>query len=185
MINPSTKLSLSPKKFDLKKISKMIEGGVSVCDVMSKSAYDKVTIRAKVLRVQLPVDVAPGLKKQEVTVADSTGAIKITLWESNIDAVKEEMFKNFTVRTFKHEKYLSMPKEGGEIMKIEDMGCVAPDDLPDDITTLSKVKIEGARVMAYSSCVACKSKVETTAEESISKCTKCELDQFTIFLHSK
>ena len=53
------------------------------------------------------------------------------------------------MRTFKHEKYLSMPKEGGEIMKIEDMGCVAPDDLLDDTTTLSNMKIEGARVMAY------------------------------------
>ena len=48
MINPSTKLSLSWKRFDLKKITKMVEGGVSLCDVMSKSAHDKVTIREKV-----------------------------------------------------------------------------------------------------------------------------------------
>ena len=35
---------------------------------MSKSAYDKVTIRVKVLCIQLSVDIAPGLKQQEVTV---------------------------------------------------------------------------------------------------------------------
>ena len=40
MINPSTKFSTSPKKFDLRKISKMICGDVSVSDVDSKTAYD-------------------------------------------------------------------------------------------------------------------------------------------------
>ena len=123
MINPSTKLSVSPKKFDLRKISKMISGDVSISDVESKNAYEKVTIRAKVLRVQLPVDVSPGLKKQEITVAQ--------------------------------------------------------DDLPDDTTTVSNVKIQGARMTSYVSCVACNSKVVPTPEENISKCTKCELDQLT------
>ena len=125
MINPSTKFSTSPKKFDLRKISKMICGDVSVSDVDSKTAYDKVTIQAKVLQVQLPVDVSPQLKKQEITVADSTAAIKVTLWEASIDSVQKDKsykFKNFTVRTYKYEKYISMPKEGAEIIEIDDVG---------------------------------------------------------------
>ena len=36
MINPSTKITTSPKKFDLKKVNKMITGEVSVADIDSK-----------------------------------------------------------------------------------------------------------------------------------------------------
>ena len=101
MINPSTKITTSPKKFDLKKVNKMITGEVSVADIDSKSAYEKVTVRVKVLRVQPPTDVSSVLRKQQVTVADATGAIKVTLWEGSIGLLKEDIsyeLKNFTVR---------------------------------------------------------------------------------------
>ena len=39
----------------------------------------KCPFAAKVLRIQTSVKVARGLTKQEVTVADNTGAIKVTL----------------------------------------------------------------------------------------------------------
>ena len=115
----------------------------------------------------MPVDVSPGLKKQEITVADSTAAIKVTLWEANVDSVEEDTsyeLKNFTVRIYKHDKNLSIPKEGAHIIEIVDIGTVAQDDLPDDTTTVSNVKIQGARMTSYVSCVACNSKVVPTPQ---------------------
>ena len=48
---------------------------------------------------------------------DSTAAVKATLWEANIDSVKEHTsyeFRNFNVHMYKHEKYLFMPKDGAD-----------------------------------------------------------------------
>ena len=90
-------------------------------DVELKRDYDKVTIRAKVVKVQ---PLAEGLKKQEVTAADSTGVIKITLWEDAVNAVDEDVcyeFSNFTIRTYKHERYISMPKSSATIQEIGEM----------------------------------------------------------------
>ena len=81
-----------------------------------------------------------------MTVADATGAIKVTLWEGSIDLLKEDIsyeLKNFTVRMYKHENPY-IPKEGFEIMQIDDIGAVVEDDLPDDSTTVSNVKIVGS-----------------------------------------
>ena len=87
--------------------------------------------------------------------------------------------KNFTVRMYKHEKYLSIPKEGSKITEIEDIGTVV-DDLPDDSTTVSNVKILGALINSYTACVACNSKVMSSTDSGISKCTKCDLEQLTV-----
>lgn len=141
-----------------------------------------MTVHAKVLRIQPATDVSSNLKKQEVTVADATGAIKVTLWEKSIDLLEEDKsyeLKNFTVRMYKHEKYLSIPKEGYEIKQIEDIADVVEDDLPDNSTTISNVKILGASINLYSECVACNSKVAPSADSGISKCTKCDLEQLT------
>ena len=57
---------------------------------------------------------------------------------------------------------------------------MADDDLPDDTTTTSNVKIQGARITSYISCIACNSKVQVTpTQDTISKCTKCDLTQLT------
>ena len=138
-----------------------------------------MSISAKVLRIQAPIKVAGGLTKQEVTVADDTGAIKVTLWERFIGCLHDEAsyeLKNLTVRTFKGEKYLSVPKEGAEMREIDDIGPVAEDDLPDNTKEVTGVKIIGAVVNSYNACLACNSKVIPLNEE-LSKCTKCDLEQ--------
>ena len=112
--------------------NKIITAEVSVADIDSKSAYEKVTVHVKVLRVQPPTYVSSVLRKQQVTVADATGAIKVTLWEGSIDLLKEDIsyeLKNFIVRMYKHEKYLSIPKEGFEMKQTNDIGAVVEDDL--------------------------------------------------------
>ena len=65
--------------------------------------------------------------------------------------------------------------------QIDDIGAVVEDDLPDDSTTVSGVKVMGALINSYTACVACKSKVVSpdSTDSAISKCTKCELEQLT------
>lgn len=91
LLNPGTEISKSPKKFDAEKVAKLTSKEVCVSDIELRRDYDKITIRAKVVKVQPPVQLSAGLKKQEITVADSTGAIKVTLWENSINSVDEDM----------------------------------------------------------------------------------------------
>ena len=73
------------------------------------------------------------------------------------------------------EKYLSMPKEGAEIIEISDLG-VANDDLPKAELAISDVTVVGALLHSYYACVACGGKVEQ-ASNNLYKCTKCHLEQ--------
>ena len=113
IVKPATTVHMSPKKLDISKVIRSPISHRSVGSIDSCNNYDKVSISAKVLSIQTPIKVAGGLTKQEVTVADDTGAIKVTLWECFIGYLHDETsyeLKNLTVRTFKGEKYLVSSK---------------------------------------------------------------------------
>ena len=171
--NPSTIITTSSRKF---KTSEALTNHVPVSAIESKRALDKMSITAKVLQVQPPTKVSGGLTKQDVTVADSTAA---TLWQGSVGCLEEEArynLKNFSVCV--HEKYLSMPREGSQICRIEAIGDVAPDDLPNTTTTYNSVTITAALISSYKSCIACNSKV-VAMQDTLSKCTKCSMEQMT------
>ena len=46
--------------------------------------YDRVTVRAAVLKVKDPQSVSKGKMKQDIIVADESGTIPLTLWEEDI-----------------------------------------------------------------------------------------------------
>ena len=47
---------------------------IKLKNLSQKEEYDKVTVRAQVIKVADPATVGRGLTKQEVTIADSTEA---------------------------------------------------------------------------------------------------------------
>ena len=59
-----------------------------------------------------------------------------------------------SVRTFKDEIYLSVPNESAEMCKIDDIGPIAEDDLPDNTKEVTGVKIMGAVINSYNACLA-------------------------------
>ena len=181
IIKPSTKMSASPKKLDMSKVNESTTNHRNVADIDSCNNYDKVSISGKVIRVQSPVKLARGLTKQDVTLADKTGAIKVTLWQNFVGCLQDESryeLTNLNVRTYKYEKYLSVPKEGAGIHEISDIGPVAEDDLPDETTEIMGVKIVGAVVTSYNACLACNAKV-VPVNQDVNKCTKCDLEQLS------
>ena len=70
----------SPKKFSSAKISKASSNRIVLKDLSSKNNYDRISFKAKVTRIDPPTKVSPTLQKQEVTIADSSAAAKLTLW---------------------------------------------------------------------------------------------------------
>ena len=85
--------------------------------------------------------VSGGIAKQDITIANSTGVIKLTLWEADIGQVTEDnsyCFKNMMVRSYND---LSMPKDGGSITQCDDIGEVADDDHGLHDTTIKAAEV--------------------------------------------
>ena len=142
--------------------------------------YASVTVKAKV-RIEDPVKVSPTLRRQNVTIADSSAAAKLTLWENSIGMLslsKSYQFSNFSVRTYKSEKYISLPREGGTFKEIPDLADVVEDDLPNDTVVLTNAKVAAANLSVYRACLACNSKLEPV-DDIICRCTRCDIDQLT------
>ena len=118
----------------------------------------------------------------EVTVADSTAAARITLWQSDINTVEEfesYYFKGMSVRSFKNEKNLSKPKDDASITLIDDIGDVVSDDLPQNSVTVHNAEVIGVQsLQSYAACLACNGKVnEVDADTNIAQCSKCQMSQ--------
>ena len=117
--------------------------------------------------------VSGGIAKQDVTIADSTGVVKLTLWEADIGQVTEDnsyCFENMMVQSYNDCKYLSMPKDGSSITQCDDIGEVADDDHGLDDTTIEATEVAAViNLYTYAACIACKRQ----NSEKLGHCTKC------------
>ena len=77
VLRSSSGVELSPKKFTVGDIGRLVNSKMKVC------------VEAKVVRVDESVKVAGGISKQDVVIADSTSVAKITWWERDIGSVVE------------------------------------------------------------------------------------------------
>ena len=88
-------------------------------EMSSLNNYQKVIANVKVLTTMESINMSGGEKtKQDVMVGDQTGTMKVTLWEEHVDSLLAEcsnQLKNFIVREYASQKYLSMPRVGAVI----------------------------------------------------------------------
>ena len=179
VLRSTSKVQSSPKKFSKEKIAVLMNEKITLDSLGTKNEYDKVTVSAKVIRIDEPTQVSGNLTKQDLIIADATAAAKITLWEDRVDTIDEGdsyEFKNVNVRSFKQEKYLSVSKKATTITLIPDLENVAEDDVPDNSITINDTRVVAATLNSYSTCIACKSKVKVT-DADIMYCTKCQMAQ--------
>ena len=81
----------------------------------------------KVLNTDEPVEVSGGKTKQDITISDSSGCIRLTVWEEYINKLEEDTsyhFSGVTVRTFKGKIFLSSSKDSFAFKKINDIGNI-------------------------------------------------------------
>ena len=91
-------------------------------------------------------------------IGDQSGTSKVTQWEEHVDSLVVERsyrLKNFVVREYALQKYLSMPMTGALILPIDNIGGVA--EAPTGDTSSSKifnVKIVGILALdCYNACL--------------------------------
>ena len=88
LLKGSTKISMSPRKFDFSNI--LIQEEITpLSDLESKGVYDRVSVHIKVNNVTHPTEVPIRKKKQDVIIVDGNGSAKCVLWEENIGNLKE------------------------------------------------------------------------------------------------
>ena len=99
LLKGSTKISMSPRKFEFSNI--LIQEEITpLSDLESKGVYDRVSVHIKVGNITHPTEVPTGKKKQDVIIVDGSGSGKCVLWGENIGNLKGECYllKNFVVR---------------------------------------------------------------------------------------
>ncbi len=113
---------MSPKKITLLEDT---EEHPDLAHIPFITNFQKVAVHTKVLKFAETMTVTGGKKKQEVTIGDHTSTARVTLCEQHIGSLKDGSsynLKNFVVREYASIKYLSMPREGWEILPIDDIG---------------------------------------------------------------
>ena len=170
VLQTNSRVAKSPRKILIQDIAQLATNPtIRLSELNTRTAYDRVTVMAKVAKRKQPVSVSGGLTKQDIVLADATGIATLTLWETDVDSVTDDLsykFSNIVVREYQGRKYLSLPKQDASMENIPDIGEVCEDDLDFEEDTLT---VHGAEVIGvlnlqtFPACIVCKCKVETTA----------------------
>ena len=107
-----------------------------------------MTVRVIVLRVNDPHNTGSVKLKQDVIIADATAKAMLTLWEVDINMVKEAksyQMNKLVVRSFLGKQHLSFPPIGSTIEDIDDLQNVVNEDTTpsDEEQQLAAVKVTG------------------------------------------
>lgn len=191
-IRNSSEISVSETKFDVKKEMEKKNAVTSIKEAEDMAQYQRVTVEGKVVQLNKAEEVSGGKKKQDMVVADSSGSIRVTIWEEMIGKVKKERsyrFSKMMVRAFKGKKFLSTSKTGSEVEEIDDIGEVEVDDEQEvegeerekngPGGQIKGVKIVGVeRFFQYNGCFKCSGRVEEDKDDAdFGECAKCKMYQ--------
>lgn len=181
ILHPETNLTLSPKKIKVDPNRLAVKNSdINVKDVETMPRFKRVSLYAKVIWVDEAAVVSDGLKVQNVIIADANGAIKMALWEDDIGHLskgKSYHLVNVVVNSFQGDKFLQFPKSGAEAHKVEDIGTVAKDDVPNLEDEVHDSEVAGILALdCYVACLGCKSKVNKESDV-LGTCSRCGMVQ--------
>ena len=126
----------------------------------------RVSVLVKIQKLAEPMEIKPGLYKQDATIADNTGFIRLTLWQRDIgklDQSKSYRLHNVVVKSFNATKYLTSPKAGlhsTPANDLDDVVCQADSSsLMDEIIQAAEV-VGINNLVKFNICMKCNSTVD-------------------------
>ena len=129
VLNSMTKIVPSKEVFQIPEEVFTSQSMVNTIDkIYELHTFERVTLKAKVVRCGKALKLENGLTKKELIVADTTGTIEIFLWQDDIQKMvinKCYLINNVVVRIYREKKFLSFPKTEASVEEIADMGEVA------------------------------------------------------------
>ena len=149
-------------------------------DLNQKDEFDKITVRAKVIKCNDPQKVGTGKVKQDVTIADATGKTTRTLWEAYVNQLQPQnsyQISRVMVKIFMGQHNLSIPMTGSIIEEISDVENLESDTDEDDDQHLCEVTVVGVQQLEFIySCMNCKQHIEPTTNMA-GVCNSCNTIQ--------
>ena len=191
-IMASNRSSVEPatsKSFELppSTVDENIAVAVEVNECESLSINQRVTVVVKVLGTKEPTSVqtkaGKKLEKQDCTIGDASGCIRLVLWETNVGKLQlgsSYRLENVTVRDYCMKRYLSF-SEDAVIRDVDDIGETETIDGSEDEQAPDANVFDGEIVAvvqcdSYLSCVSCRGKVKSV-NDVIGECGKCSIKQ--------
>ena len=176
MLKSSTLIKQSPKKLNVASLMADIATAsktVTLSSLESLGVLQKVTVNINVVELKDETEVG-GRVKLDISVTDGNGTARVSVWEGNVNMMGKDRsycLKNFMVREYQSRKYLTMAKEGSEIMLFEDIGTVAEQgDRDDELWVINHVTVGGVPYFdMYKLCLQYKARVEQHTK-SLGKC---------------
>ena len=172
-----TEVEKSEAQFDLGSLQVVVSPEIRLDELQGVECYQQVTVSVKVVSAEEESEVKRGLRVQEYTVGDATGAARLTVWEKNVGVLKVGAcyrISGLKVRNYNDKKFLSMPEEDCEIAVIADIGDVEEELGPDDNRLEDAVVIGVMALESYTACFSCKGKI-VVSDGILGKCSKCAM----------
>ena len=199
ILNRFTRVTTSSHQFHVpEEMFRPESQSVSLEDVPSLKAFQRITVSAKVVKRYRPEIVKNGKTKRDVIISDDTSPMVPTLREGDIDRLEDHKsysFSNVVVRLFAERPYISLPKSDATVEEIDDIRDVkdydsdAYDLIHEDwriIKTHDYTLVHTGRIIAvysltqYHACTKCNSKIpppESDNDTDVACCPKCSTSQ--------
>ena len=190
IVRSTSSIQMSPSKFNVPSDISVASQSVTISEIKDLPLFKSISVTAKAIQVHQPEQIFNGKVKQDIQLADYTGAVNLVLWEEDVGMLEQGTsyhISGLQVRTFNNERYLSLPKSSK---------CEITDDLTDVIATndsnqkreLRQVTISGIKQLTIRlECIACKKTVEKTST-LLGRCANCntlqKLENCSRYLHA-
>lgn len=180
-LNATTEVQKANKEFN---IPDDVENGslIQLSEIYDLTEYSRVTVEINVLKIDDPVEIANGKKKQDIIIADNTQSARLTLWEEDIGKLSESKsyhLSNLLIREFQGKRYLTTTKEETHIEEISEVECIPLEEFEESEMDPVVTVIAVENISAFQSCMKCKCRIiKLEDEEELGQCTKCDTVQF-------
>ena len=128
-VNQHTSIANSDKNFTIPPST--LAETVPLSQVQKLPKHTRITVEVKVRSVTEPKYIdSKKLKLQELVVADSSGAVRLSIWENEIGSMEQAEsyhIENVTIREYSGQRFISTSPQKSEIIPIEDIGPVDAD----------------------------------------------------------
>uniref|UniRef100_A0A1X7TZZ5 Uncharacterized protein n=1 Tax=Amphimedon queenslandica TaxID=400682 RepID=A0A1X7TZZ5_AMPQE len=179
IVSDKSTIAPSPKKYKVQQLAETVVTTIDGLPMLSINSL--ITVKVKVTHCDEPVQINTGsknLQKQDCTVADTTGACRLVLWEDKIGTLEKEtsyFLTDVRIKRFANESFLSLTVDS-TISIVDNIGDVvketlfSPEIFGDDKIVSGEVLT--VHYQEFFKCLACGSKINAS-ESLIIQCMTC------------
>lgn len=179
LVNKTTVVTQSPKKFDVKVIPAEITKETDIINIENMADGTKVTLNVSVVYLA-PVRAVSTGTVQDVTISDSSGSINLSVWGENVEKLeigKQYKLTDVYIRSYQGEKNVVFSRSS-KYELLNDAGTTATVIEDEDTSEVEAIIIGCTNFNVHVSCLHCSAKLIRICDDSKSvRCQQCNIVQ--------